>query len=86
MIVAAWMILALVAPWIAPYRPFSQDIVHRFQPPSGAHILGTDALGRDIFTRIIYGARISISIGFAAVILAATVGTTVGIMAGLSPT
>ena len=85
-IVAVWIVLALFAPWIAPYKPLSQDIVHRLEPPSVAHILGTDALGRDIFSRIIFGARISISIGFAAVALAASVGTVVGIVAGLSPT
>lgn len=84
-IVAAWVALAVFAPWIAPYKPLTQDIVHRLQPPSGAHILGTDALGRDIFTRILYGARISIAIGFAAVVLAASVGTVVGTIAGLSP-
>ena len=80
--VAVWLALAVLAPLIAPYGPLQQDIAQRLQPPSAAHWLGTDPLGRDILSRILYGAHISIAIGLAAVALAASVGTVIGMVSG----
>ena len=81
-VVALWVILALAAPAIAPYPPLQQDIVNRLADPSSTHWLGTDVLGRDILSRILHGARISIPVGIAAVILAAVLGTVIGSFAG----
>jgi peptide/nickel transport system permease protein len=75
---------ALLAPAIAPYDPDAQvDIVAtRYQAPSASHPMGTDRFGRDIFSRVLYGARISLSIGFLAVLIAITLGTAIGAIAG----
>ncbi|KQT46346.1 peptide ABC transporter permease [Aureimonas sp. Leaf454] len=79
---------ALAAPHIAPYSPTSISLMARMKPPawidggSFAHPLGTDNLGRDILSRVIYGSRISLAVGFAAVLLGALIGSTVGILAG----
>jgi peptide/nickel transport system permease protein len=81
-VVALWIGLAGAAPILAPYEPLGQDIAGRLAPPSAAHWLGTDALGRDILSRILHGARISIPVGLAAVILAALLGALVGGLAG----
>jgi len=80
--VIAWLVLAMVAPLISPYGPLQQDMVKRLASPTEAHWLGTDMLGRDILSRILYGARISIPVGIAAVILAAILGGIVGCAAG----
>ena len=77
---------ALLAPWIAPY-PHDIGVTHiqkRFQPPSLAHFFGTDALGRDIFSRIIFGARISLEVGILAIGLALLIGVPLGVVAGYS--
>jgi peptide/nickel transport system permease protein len=81
-VVTLWVGLAAVAPLLAPYEPLRQDIVGRLAPPGLAHWLGTDALGRDVLSRILHGARISIPVGVAAVILAALLGAVVGGLAG----
>jgi peptide/nickel transport system permease protein len=81
-IVGTWMVLAAAAPALAPYEPLEQDIAGRLAPPSAGHWLGTDALGRDILSRILHGARISIPVGMGAVVLAAVLGTLVGAVAG----
>jgi peptide/nickel transport system permease protein len=81
-VVGLWIALAAAAPLLAPYAPLQQDIVGRLAPPSPAHWLGTDALGRDVLSRILYGARLSLPVGVAAVVLAALVGAVVGGVAG----
>ena len=81
-VVVGWILLALAAPAIAPYEPLRQDIAGRLSPPSRSHWLGTDPLGRDVLSRILFGARISIPVGLAAVVLAAVLGTVVGCAAG----
>jgi peptide/nickel transport system permease protein len=75
---------ALLAPALAPYDPDAQaDIVAtRYQAPSVSHPMGTDRFGRDIFSRVLYGARISLSIGLLAVLIAITLGTAIGAIAG----
>src|ERR1043165_9666459 len=62
-LVAVFIIFALFAPWIAPQNPSNIDLPSRLQPPNGAHWFGTDELGRDILSRVIYGARISMLVG-----------------------
>lgn len=74
--------LAVLAPWISPYDPVEQNILHRLEPASAAHWLGTDHFGRDILSRILWGARISLSVGTISVLLGMAVGTVLGILAG----
>lgn len=80
--VALLSIAAVFAPWIAPHNPYLQDVLHKFAPPSWDHPLGTDNFGRDILSRIIYGARISLSVGIVAEAIAVTIGVLVGVIAG----
>ncbi|GGJ68089.1 oligopeptide ABC transporter permease [Deinococcus aquiradiocola] len=77
-------LLALLAPLIAPYSFDGQDlsIIGQPQPPSRAHLMGTDQLGRDAFTRVLYGARISMMVGLCSALLATGVGTLIGALAG----
>jgi len=74
--------LAVLAPWISPYDPIDQDIIHRLSPASAVHWLGTDHFGRDILSRILWGARISLTVGTISVLLGMAVGTVLGILAG----
>ena len=80
-IVLGWILVAILAPWIAPFPPDAQDIANRLAPPSAAHWLGTDILGRDVLSRLIYGSRVSLLAGFSVVILGAAFGTAIGILA-----
>ncbi len=80
-IVLAWLLVALLAPWISPYNPDFVDVANRLQPPSAAHWLGTDALGRDCLSRLLWGARVSLLAGFTVVLLGALFGTLVGMVA-----
>lgn len=79
---------AVAAPWVAPHSPLKQEIRQRLTPPawlpggSAAHLLGTDQLGRDLLSRLIFGARISLLVAVLAVGLAGTVGTGLGLVAG----
>ncbi|MDQ6941589.1 MAG: ABC transporter permease [Candidatus Eremiobacteraeota bacterium] len=81
-VVTAIVLLAVFAPLLAPSDPLAQHVAQGAQGPSGGHWFGTDKLGRDVFARILYGARISIRIGFVAVGLAITAGTLIGLVAG----
>ncbi|HUQ42728.1 MAG TPA: nickel transporter permease [Candidatus Limnocylindrales bacterium] len=81
-IIALFALGAILAPLIAPYDPLAQDLAIRLDPPSGAHWLGTDQLGRDILSRLLYGSRISLVIGVVVVGLAGIFGTIVGLLAG----
>jgi len=74
--------LAIFAPVIAPYAPEQQDLLKRLQPPSAEHFMGTDKFGRDIFSRVLYGARVSLLVGFVSVVGAITIGTVIGAVAG----
>jgi peptide/nickel transport system permease protein len=76
------VIAAVAAPLIAPFPPDKQDLLGALQAPSSVHLMGTDEFGRDIFSRILYGASISLRMGLLAVALAAVVGVTVGLCAG----
>jgi peptide/nickel transport system permease protein len=81
-VMAVFVLMAVFAPLMAPYDPLDQNIPEKFDGPSLAHPFGQDELGRDILSRVIYGARISLSAGLAAVALATVVGTLVGLTAG----
>ena len=76
------LLMALLAPVLAPYDPLAQDLYQRLQPPSTDHWFGTDDFGRDILSRIVYGSRISLRIGLIAISLALTGGTLFGFVAG----
>ena len=81
-IIAVFAACALLAPLLAPYDPLAQELGQRLRPPSPEHWLGTDSLGRDIASRILYGARISLIIGVVVVASAGVVGTAIGLIAG----
>jgi len=81
-IIAVFVLSAVLADRIAPYSPTKQKIIESLQPPSAAHWLGTDELGRDIFSRVVYGGRVSLQVGVVSVGLAVLAGTTLGLMAG----
>ncbi len=76
------LVLALGAPWLAPYNPASQNLSVRLSPPAGGHWMGTDELGRDILSRILYGARVSMLVSVSVVLGAGLVGLAVGALAG----
>jgi peptide/nickel transport system permease protein len=76
------LLITLTAPWLAPYEPLRQAIPDRLQPPSSNYLFGTDQLGRDILSRVMYGGRVSLPAALAVVILAGLVGTVVGAVAG----
>ena len=84
------VLVALLAPWIVPHDPYDQMLSRKLIPPvwyddpnaTWEHILGTDMLGRDYLSRLIYGARISLLIGFAAMLISGVIGTTIGVLAG----
>ena len=74
--------VAVLAPWVAPFDPEAIQLGANLRPPSAAHPFGTDSLGRDVLSQVIYGARISLTIGFVSVLLAMVVGSPVGAGAG----
>lgn len=87
-VVFVFIVIAVFAPWIAPHDPNATDLFSRLQPPawqeggSWTHVLGCDALGRDILSRIIFGSRVSIFIGAAVILVATTMGILAGLAAG----
>ena len=81
-IIVLLVLVAMFAPFLATHDPFAQDLTTRLQPPSAANWFGTDELGRDIYSRIVYGSRITLYIAFLAALIAAPVGLLVGTVAG----
>lgn len=81
-IVGFFIIIAIFAPILTPYNPGQIDIENILTAPSSLHIFGTDSLGRDLFSRMVYGARISLMVGFIAVGIAAVIGIALGAIAG----
>jgi peptide/nickel transport system permease protein len=77
-IILLWGAVALLAPRIAPHPPLAVDVLARLKPPSGEHPFGTDSLGRDVLSRVLVGARVSIPAGLVVVLLAAAFGTLYG--------
>lgn len=82
-IVTAFILIAIFAPIVAPYDPAKQDALNSFASPSWDHLAGTDILGRDWFSRLVYGTRVSLVVGLAAQVLVLSVGLPVGLIAGL---
>lgn len=78
----ALVLAAIFAPWVAPYPPNQTEMLNRLAPPSAQHWLGTDTLGRDTLSRIIYGARVSLLVGVVAVALSTLIGVALGTVAG----
>jgi len=76
------LIAAILAPLIAPYLPDALDLANRRAPPSAQHWFGTDELGRDVFTRVLHGARVSLAIGLLSAALAGMLGVTIGAVSG----
>jgi peptide/nickel transport system permease protein len=83
-IVVIWVLLALLAPLVAPYDPIDQQVRLRLQGPSPAHVLGVDELGRDVFSRVLYGGRVSLPVAAVVVLLATAFGTFYGGLSGFS--
>jgi peptide/nickel transport system permease protein len=81
-LVLGLFVVSIFAPWLAPYDPNHIDLKQVLMAPSQAHLLGTDTLGRDVFSRIIFGSRVSLKVGFVAVGLATLIGLLVGALAG----
>jgi peptide/nickel transport system permease protein len=81
-IVGGWVLIALTAPWVAPHSPLDLDVMNRLEAPSRHHLFGTDEAGRDNFSRVLYGARITIPTAFTVIVLASVVGAFVGAVAG----
>ncbi|MFB0527445.1 MAG: oligopeptide ABC transporter permease [bacterium] len=82
LIIFSLAVVAVIAPFIAPFNPNQQDVLHRLEPPSPKHPLGTDDLGRDLLSRIIYGTRISLLVGFVAIGIAIMIGSFLGLLSG----
>lgn len=78
------VLVALLAPWISPARPAAQNLAVRLQGPSLSHWMGTDELGRDILTRVMYGARVSLFVSVCVVLGCGSIGLTLGMLAGYS--
>jgi len=78
----AILLAAILAPWIAPHDPAEQDIVNRLAPPGGDYPLGTDQFGRDILSRLLWGARISLAVSLGAIAVAGVIGGAIGMVSG----
>ncbi len=81
-VIVALLVMAALAPWIAPYSPLEGMLSNRLQPPSAAHWMGTDELGRDIFSRVVHGSRITLMIVILVAVIAAPLGLIIGTVAG----
>lgn len=82
LIILMWVLIALTAPTLAPRDPLVQNVVARLQPPSAEYPFGTDELGRDVFSRVLYGSRITLPAGIAVILIGSTIGMLVGAVAG----
>ena len=78
----AWILIAVIGPLLSPHDPIAVDIAKALQPPSGENPLGTDSFGRDVLTRLLYGARIDLQMAFFGVVGPFIIGTLVGLLAG----
>ncbi|HYR65658.1 MAG TPA: hypothetical protein VEP47_05980 [Reyranella sp.] len=84
-VTALYFLGAIFAPWVAPFDPFdvkSLNLMDAFTPPGAGHLLGTDNQGRDVLSAILYGSRVSLMIGLAAIVLSVTTGVLLGLLAG----
>ena len=78
----AMVLIAIAAPWLAPFDPNEQNVLLKLEPPSAAHWFGTDAFGRDVLSRVIFGARISLFVGAFATLAGVLIGTIIGVVSG----
>ena len=83
-LLAAMALVALAAPWVAPYDPTAMNVLQRLKPPGAAHPFGTDAMGRDVFSRVLWGGRVSLIVGISVALLATSIGVVIGMVAGFS--
>jgi peptide/nickel transport system permease protein len=81
-VLLATFVIAVFAGQVAPYDPNAQILAARFGPPGSAHLLGSDQLGRDVLSRVIWGSRVSLGVGFASMLITIVIGTAIGIAAG----
>src|SRR5262245_45530274 len=84
-LVALVVFCGLFADWIAPYDPFKINVPAMFSPPSADHIMGTDNLGRDIFSRILKGSQIALLVGVSSIVISQIIGLALGLIAGYGP-
>lgn len=83
LVLIAFILIAILAPLISPHAPNTQSLMMRLRPPgTEGYLLGTDQLGRDVLSRLIYGAQVSLGVGFAVMLLTAVVGVTIGLISG----
>ena len=81
-VIASLLLIAVLAPLLATHDPYDQILPDRLFPPSRAHFFGTDSLGRDIFSRVLFGARVTLSIAFLVAVISTPIGLVVGVLAG----
>lgn len=81
-VLAAMVVVAILAPWLAPFDPIEGDPAALYVPPNATYWLGTDAFGRDMLSRMIWGARVSLLVGFGASVIGVTIGAALGIVSG----
>jgi peptide/nickel transport system permease protein len=81
-IVGVWVVVAAFAPWLAPHSPTDLDVMNRLEAPGPAHLFGTDEAGRDNFSRVLYGARITMPLAFTVILIASLFGSGLGAVAG----
>lgn len=81
-ILSGLTLVALFAPWLSPYSPTELSPLVRLKPPSGEHFFGTDALGRDVFTRVLWGTRVSLVVGVMVPLISVIIGVVIGMLAG----
>ena len=81
-VICVLFVVVVAAPVVAPYSPYKQDIMHRLEGPTPQHLFGTDELGRDLLSRVIFGARIALGVAIPAVLIAMAVGTVTGLISG----
>ena len=84
-IVALVLACAVFAPWLATHDPDALDVLNRFSPPSGSHWLGTDQLGRDLYSRMVHGAAVAMQVALSSIAIALTLGMTLGLLAAYLP-
>ncbi|MFZ5540383.1 MAG: ABC transporter permease [Pseudomonadota bacterium] len=82
LVLAAMVLVALLAPWLGTVDPLAVSPIRRLRPPSAEHWFGTDMLGRDVYSRVIYGARVSLAVGLAVALLATVLGLAIGLVTG----
>ncbi len=85
LLVSLLLLLTLLAPWLAPFDPFEIDVHDRLSAPSPAHWLGTDQLGRDILSRVLYGGQVALKVSLVAISVSMAIGFVLGMLAGFGP-